>query len=121
MKARKVLQQYGLAMAYKYRWIAEALDDMSKEIEYVAKEFGLKTARQVENRVHERVLQLCQFPFSGVRYEEDVSYNGHEVRVLHIRQISLIYSFDNETITLIVLWNNYQNPDGLNEVINSRE
>ena len=119
--AKKVLHKYGHAMAYKYRWLSEALDDMSNEIEYVVKEFGLKTARQVENSVHERVLQLCQFPFSGVRYEEDVLYNGHEVRVLHIRQISLIYSFDNEVVTLIAVWNNYQNPDRLNEVISSRK
>ena len=108
-------------MAYKYRWLAEALDDMSNEIDYVTKEFGLKAAKRVESRVHERVLQLCQFPYSGVRYEEDVLYNGNEVRVLHIRQISLIYSFDNEMITLIAVWNNYQNPIRLNEVINSRE
>ena len=108
-------------MAYKYRWLAEALDDMSNEIDYVAKEFGLRAAKRVENRVHERVLQLCQFPYSGVRYEEDVLYNGHEVRVLHIRQISLIYSFDNEMITLIAIWNNYLNPKRLSEVINSRE
>ena len=56
-----------------------------------------------------------------MRYEEDVLYNGHEVRVLHIRQISLIYSFDNEMITLIAIWNNYLNPKRLSEVINSRE
>lgn len=108
-------------MAYKYRWLAEALDDMSNEIDYVAKEFGLRAAKRVESRVHERVLQLCQFPYSGVRYEEDVLYNGHEVRVLPIRQISLIYSFDNEMITLIAIWNNYLNPKRLSEVINSRE
>ena len=108
-------------MAYKYRCLAEALDDMSNEIDYVAKEFGLRAAKRVESRVHERVLQLCQFPYSGVRYEEDVLYNGHEVRVLHIRQISLIYSFDNEMITLIAIWNNYLNPKRLSEVINSRE
>lgn len=108
-------------MAYKYRWLSEALDDMSNEIEYVVKEFGLKTTRQVEDSVHERVLQLCQFPYLGELYEEDVLFNGHEVRVLHIRQISLIYSFDNEVVTLIAVWNNYQNPDRLNKVISSRE
>lgn len=107
-------------MVYKYRWLSEALDDLSNEIDYVAKEFGLKTARQVENRVHERILQLCQLPYSGVRYEEDVLFNGHEVRVIHIRQISLIYSFDEEMITLIAVWNNYQNPERLNEIIKTR-
>ena len=108
-------------MAYKYRWLSQALDDMSNEIEYVVKEFGLKAARRMESRVHEGVLQLCQFPYSGVRYEEDILYNGQEVRVLHLRQISLIYSFDKETITIIALWNNYQNPERLDEVIESRK
>ena len=113
------MHKYENVMAYKYRWLSEALDDMSKEIEYVAKEFGLKAARRVESRVHEGVLQLCQFPYSGIHYE-NVLYNGQEVRVLHVKQISLIYSFDNEMITLIALWNNYQNPDRLSEVIESR-
>lgn len=107
-------------MAYKYRWLTEALDEMSNEIEYVVKEFGLRAARRVERRVHEGVLQLCEFPYSGIRYE-DVLYRGQEVRVLHIKQISLIYSFDNEMITLIAFWNNYQNPERLDEVIDSRE
>ena len=108
-------------MAYKYRWLSQALDDMSHEIEYVAKEFGLKAARQAESRVYDGVQQLCRFPFSGVPYEENVLYNNHEVRVLHLHQVSLIYSFDNEIITLIALWNNYQNPDRLSELIESRE
>ena len=106
-------------MAYKYRWLSQALDDMSNEIEYVAKKFGMRAARRMESRVHEGVHQLCQFPYSGVCYE-DVLYNGQEERVLHMKQISLIYSFDNETITLIALWNNYQNPERLGEVIESR-
>ena len=107
-------------MAYKYRWLSQALDDMSDEIEYVANEFGLKAARRVESRVYEGVQQLCQFPFSGVCYDDNMLYNGNEVRVLHIKQISLIYSFDNEMITLIAVWNNYQNPERLDEIIESR-
>ena len=107
-------------MAYKYRWLSQALDDLSNEIEYVAKEFGLRAARRVESRVHEGVLQLCQFPYSGIHYE-DVLYDGLEVRLLHMKQISLIYSFDNEMITITALWNNFQNPDKLSEVIESRK
>ena len=108
-------------MAYKYRWLIEALDDMAQEIEYVRDEFGLRAARQTENKVREGVQQLCQFPFSGVRYEEDVVYKGQEVRVLHLRQISVIYSIENEIITLIAIWNNYQNSDKLNDIIKTRE
>lgn len=107
-------------MAYNYRWLSQALDDMSNEIDYVVKEFGLNAARRVESKIYDGVQQLCRFPFSGVRYEENVLYNYHEVRIFHLNQISLIYSFDNEMITLITLWNNYRNPDKLNEIIESR-
>lgn len=57
--ARKDLHKYEHAMAYKYRWLSEALDDMSNEIDYVAKEFGLKTARQI-NRFFNCVSSLIQ-------------------------------------------------------------
>ena len=108
-------------MAYKYRWLSQALDDMAHEIEYVRNEFGLKAARQTESKVHEGVQQLCQFPYSGVCYEEDVFYKGQEVRVLHLRQISVIYSIENKMITLIAIWNNHQNPNRLNDIIKTRE
>ena len=108
-------------MAYKYRWLSEALDDMAHEIEYVRDEYGLRAARQTESKVREGVQQLCQFPYSGVRYEENVVYKSHEVRVLHLRKISVIYSIEDEMITLIAVWNNYQNPNRLNDIIKTRE
>ena len=119
--AKKDLHKYANAMAYKYRWLDEALNDMAHEIEYVRNEFGLNAARKLEKKVHEGIVQLCRFPHSGVCYENDLSFNGNEVRVLHLRQISVIYGFDNETITLIAIWNNYQNPERLDETIKSRQ
>ena len=118
---KKVLPKYGCAMVYKYRWLHQALDDMAQEIEYVRDEFGLRAAQRMEARVRQGVGQLCQFPYSGVRYEEDVFYKGQEVRVLHLRQISVIYSVEDEMITLIAVWNNYQNPNKPNEIIQTRE
>ena len=108
-------------MACKYRWLSEALDDMAHEIEYEREEFGLKAAQRTESKVREGIRQLCEFPYSGVRYEEDLFYNGQEVRVLHLRRISVIYSVEDEMITLIAVWSNYQNPDRLNEIIQTRE
>ena len=108
-------------MAYKYRWLSQALDDMMHEIEYVREEFGLKAAQRTESKVREGVHQLCEFPYSGVRYEEDLLFDGHEVRVLPLRQISVIYRVEDEMITLIAIWNNYQNPNRLNEIIQTRE
>lgn len=114
------MHKYGSVMVYKYRWLSQALDDLSGEIEYVIKEFGLNAARRVENRIYDGVQQLCRFPFSGARYGENVLYDNQEIRILHLHQISLIYCFDNEMITLVALWNNYQNPDKLNEIIETR-
>ena len=117
---RLVFRKYGINMVYKYRWLSQALDDMSNEIEYVIQEFGLNAARRIESKIYDGVQQLCRFPFSGVCYEKGTLYNDQEVRVLHLCQISLIYSFDTEMITLIALWNNYRNSDKLNEIIESR-
>ena len=108
-------------MAYKYRWLSQALDDFSNEIGYVVKEFGLSAARRAESKIYDGVQQLCQFPFSGIPFEEKLLYNNQAIRVLHIHQISLIYSFDNEMITIIALWNNYQSPNKLTSIIESRE
>ena len=53
-------------------------------------------------------------------FYEDVLYNGNEVRILHIKQVSIIYSIDNEMITLIAVWNNYQDPEKLQKIIEER-
>ena len=108
-------------MAYKYRWLSEVLEDLAHEIEYVCEEFGLKAAQRTESRVRDGVHQLCEFPYSGASYEEDLLYNGHEVRVLPLRQIPVIYSVEDEMVTLIAVWNNYQNPNRFNEIIQTRE
>ena len=106
-------------MACNYRWLDKALDDMSQEIGYVFSQFGVKAAQRAEARIHDGVRQLCQFPNSGVRYEE-MSYKGSPVRILHLRQISLIYAVEDELITIIAVWNNFQNPDHLRDVIAAR-
>lgn len=106
-------------MAYKYRWLDPALDDMSQEIGYVRSEFGVRAARKAEAKIRERVNQLCDFPRLGMVYE-GLRYHGDEVRVLHIRQVSVIYTFEDDMITLVAVWNNYQDPEHLKTVLAER-
>ena len=106
-------------MAYKYQWLDPTLDDMSQEIGYVCSEFGVKAARKAEAKIRERVNQLCDFPRLGMVYE-GLRYHGDEVRVLHIRQVSVIYTFQDDMITLVAVWNNYQDPEQLKEVLAER-
>ena len=107
-------------MAYNYRWLQQALDDMAQEIGYVQNEFGDHAARKAEARIHERVSQLCFFPYSGMRYE-GLYFNGSEVRILHIHQISIFYCFTENVITLIAVWNNYMNPNRLSDIVAERQ
>lgn len=116
---KKALLKYAQSMAYSYRWLTQALDDMAQEIEYVCREFGIQAARKAEATIHARILQLCVFPNSGIKYC-GMTYCGSEVRILHVRQISMIYCAHNGIITIIAVWNNYQNPARLKDIILSR-
>jgi plasmid stabilization system protein ParE len=61
--------KYAPDTVYKYRWLDQALEDFEQEIGYVLYEFGLKSARKAETVIHERVTQLCSFPYLGISYE----------------------------------------------------
>lgn len=117
--AKQDLHKYALGMVCKYRWLDQALDDLEQEVGYVFYEFGVASARKAEATIHERVTQLCSFPHLGMTYEE-LKYNGNEVRILHIKQVSLIYSIEDEMITLIALWNNRRDEKMLKTMIESR-
>lgn len=118
--AKQDLHKYALGMVCKYRWLDQALDDLEQEVGYVFYEFGVASARKAEATIHERVTQLCSFPHLGMTYE-GLKYNGNEVRILHMKQVSLIYSFEGELITLIALWNNRRDDKTLTTIINTRQ
>lgn len=118
--AKLVSPKYEHNMVYKYRWLNQALDDLAGEIGYVFYEFGDKAARKAESAIHERVSQLCSFPHLGINYE-GLQYQGNEVRILHIKQVSLIYSLNEDMITLIALWNNRRDDKEINAMIQSRQ
>ena len=106
-------------MDYRYYWLSDALDDMSREIGYVYSNFGIGAARKAEIKIRERVGQLCAFPDLGIVCG-DVLYKGNVVRVLHIKQVSVFYSVEGEIITLIAVWNNRQDISRLPDIIGSR-
>lgn len=118
--AKRDLHKYAPGMVYKYRWLDQALEDLEQEVGYVFYEFGIASARKAEATIHERVTQLCSFPHLGITYE-GLKYNGNEVRILHAKQVSIIYSFEGKLITLIALWNNRRDEKTLKTIIKSRQ
>ena len=106
-------------MALKLEFHPEARIDLLKQMEYVLQQFGQRDAEKAFQKVKDGISQLCEYPKSGVLMP-DLFYNGNEVRVLHIRQLSIVYTSDTEHLYIVSIWNNYQAPERLPETIASR-
>ena len=107
-------------MVFEIVWHPSAKIDLEEVIDYVNQNFGWTASKKLYDKVMDCVDDFSSFPNLGVIYE-GVTYHGGEVRLLNIRQNTLVYSFGDDKITIIVFWNNYQNPDCLAQVIGSRE
>ena len=64
----------------------------------------------------ERVSQLQIFPRIGV-HREDLDYHGYEIRMLHVKVISVVYTIVDDRILILNIWNNQQDPKRLAEVL----
>lgn len=106
------LTQSVQSMAFEIEWLESAQNDLDVEVNYVLQEFGYAVARKAYQRVVEHVARLASFPMMGIRYD-GVTYKGFEVRKLVIRQVSVFYSPQTEKVTILAIWNNYQNPDNI--------
>lgn len=103
-------------MAYKIMWLDEARQSLDAEMEYVYAEFGQLTLAKVYDDLMKRVSQLQTFPKIGVRCE-DLDYQGYEMRILHIKKVSIVYAIVNNTIEILYVWNNQQDPNRLGKVL----
>ena len=103
-------------MVYKIEWISEARMSLDTEMEYVFAEFGQNTLAKVYNDLMERVSQLQIFPRIGVRCE-DLDYLGYEIRILHVKKVSVVYAIIDQTVRILYIWNNQQDPGRLLEVL----
>ena len=42
--------------------------------------------------------------------------------MIHVRQLTVFYSFDeNSFVTILAVWNNYQDPAKINVILNSKQ
>lgn len=103
-------------MAYEIIWLDEARKSLDAEMEYVFSNFGLLTLSEVYDDLHERVEQLMLFPRIGVRHE-DLDYHGYEMRMLHVKKVSIVYAIIGQTVQILYVWNNLQDPKRLAKVL----
>ena len=103
-------------MAYKIIWLDEARQSLDAEMEYVYAEFGHYTLAKVYDDLMRRVSQLQTFPKIGVRCE-DLDYRGYEMRMLHVKKVTIVYAIVNNTIEILYVWNNQHDPRKLGKVL----
>ncbi len=101
-------------------WLVGAREDLSAELEYVYDEFGSQSAENVYRKVKKGVDDLCHFPHLGKRFC-DVLYHGNEVRMLSLKQTSIIYCQRGDVLLIIALWNNRRDDKTLKAMVASRQ
>lgn len=104
-------------MAFEINWLESARTELDAEIEFVYSEFGETSALNAYTNILEFVDNLDTFPKLGVECKGYL-YRGHEVRALHVKQVTIFYSYDEESeVTILSVWNNYQDPEKIGEVL----
>ena len=99
-------------MVFKIEWLQGAQSELDAEIDYVLGRFGFSAARKTYNRIMDDVESLASFPHIGVQHE-GATYKGCEVRKIIIRQVTVFYSPQSDKVTILAVWNNYQDPDNI--------
>ncbi|MBO7492930.1 MAG: type II toxin-antitoxin system RelE/ParE family toxin [Bacteroidales bacterium] len=99
-------------MVFEIEWLRGAQRELDAEIEYVLGRFGFRAARKTYKRIMDEVERLASFPHIGVQHES-ATYKGCEVRKIIIRQITVFYSPQSDKVTILAVWNNYQDPNSI--------
>jgi hypothetical protein len=85
-------------------WSEPAKNDYWNNIEYLEREWTYTEVYNFMNKVDELIKLLAK---ENIKFKPSVYKNTFQVPVL--KQITLYYRFENNTIELLRFWNNYQN------------
>jgi plasmid stabilization system protein ParE len=94
----------------KIIWSADAVSDYEQNIEYLLEKWSIKETQQFIDEVAEILDTISKmpelFPLSDYR----------NIRKCVVRkQISILYTVNDDTIELVRVWNNKQNPKKLKD------
>lgn len=106
-------------MALKHRWHAKATEEYVKTLDYVSRNFGAFSVKKTNDEVLECIEKLVVFPKIGMKYR-NLSYNGKEVRIFHLKKSKLIYCHDENTLFILAFWNNLRDDSIITKVLKER-
>ena len=104
-------------MSYKIRWTVNAYSDFSQIVLYIKEKWGNKSAEDFINRIDTIANIISVFPQLG-----KIIHPQKQIRALVIsKQTTLVYRVKSDSIILLNLFDNRQEPDKLkvNEGVSS--
>lgn len=91
-------------------WSPRALDDYEQNITYLLLEWQEREVNTFVRKVTQTIANI------QLRPEMYPTLEGASIttrKAVVVKQISLIYTFDEDRILLLNFWNNYKDPDSL--------
>lgn len=86
-------------------WTDLALNDFSENIYYLEKEWTEKEIEKFIKKSHEILDKLAK---GNIKFKPTAYKNVYQIVI--VKQITLFYKIEGNTILLLRFWNNYQNP-----------
>jgi plasmid stabilization system protein ParE len=97
-------------------WSEQSRDDLREIVSYVGGSFGRSKAVEVLAEIRHSVELLKDFPMLGKSFVEDTEL-GIVYRTLPSKLNQLIYYIEDETITIVTVWQNRQDVDRLKKLL----
>ena len=86
-------------------WSEQSRDDLREILTYIAVNFGHHKAEEALFDIRERAELLKEFPRLGRVFVKDPEL-GITYRSLSTKLNKIVYSVENETITIVTIWQN---------------
>jgi len=86
-------------------WSEPSRDDLREIVSYVGNSFGQRKAKEVLAEIRNSAELLKNFPFLGKKFVKDEELQI-EYRTLPSELNQLIYYVDEDTITIVTVWQN---------------
>lgn len=100
-------------MAYKIKYHKLGNSTFLDNLDYLEQNWSKKVIRSYLDRI-DKIIALIE-----INPEIFPKWRGSSIRkVVIVKQITMFYEIKEDTINILLFWNNYQNPNNLIDLLN---
>lgn len=101
-------------------WSEQSRDDLREIVSYVGSFFGRSKAEEVFAEIRHSAELLSNFPMLGKSFVEDKEL-GITYRTLPSKLNQLVYYLEDETITIVAVWQNRKDINRLKKLLSKQK